>query len=224
MKNPWFNLTAKPPFVLDEDRSFLDSFNSRHRGSVKEIILDEMPSPYIGNPEASVIFLNLNPGYVAGESASPIISRFREMAKANLLHQFFDYPFYPLDPTLEGTPSGYRWFTQKFNPLIIASGMSSRALSQKIFLVEYFPYRSQKYGWDSNFLLSQEYSIDLVKKAISRQAIVVIMRGEALWLSALPILREYSNRCTLHSPQNVTISENNLGEEGFRAIMNKLRG
>ena len=144
MENPWLQLSDNPPFILPCDRESIDVFNSRQRSTPFEIILDEMPSPYIGDPESPVVFLNLNPGYSADESNSLRISRFREIARANLRHQFYDYPFYVLDQSLQGTPSGYEWFSQKFNPLMLATRMNAQDLSKKIFLVEYFPYRSKK--------------------------------------------------------------------------------
>lgn len=223
MTNPWLQLPKKSPFVLPCDIESINMFNSRQCSTPFEIILDEMPSPYIGNPESPVVFLNLNPGYSPNESNSPNISRFREIARANLLHQFYDYPFYVLDPSLNGTPSGYEWFSQKFRPLMYATGMNAKDLSQKIFLVEYFPYRSQKYKRNGSALSSQKYSIYLIEKAIAREAIIVIMRSKSFWLSVVPNLEKYLNCYTLHNPQNVTISENNLSTEEFEAVIKSLR-
>lgn len=224
MENPWLQLPKEPPFILSYDAESINIFNSKKHNTLFEIIVDEMPSPYIGDPEAPVVFLNLNPGYSPNESLSPKVSNFREVARANLLHQFYDYPFYVLDPSLKGTPSGYEWFSQKFSPLLHAVNMSPMDISKKIFLVEYFPYKSQQCSpkWKKNILPSQKYAISLVEKAIARQAMIIIMRGERPWLNAVPLLKEYPNRYTLHNPQNVTISENNLGKEGFWNVVKKI--
>lgn len=223
MTNPWLQLPKESPFVLPCDIESISIFNNRQRNTPFEIITEEIPSPYIGDPDASVVFLNLNPGYSPNESNSPNISRFREIAMANLLHQFTDYPFYVLDPSLNGTPSGYCWFNQKFSPLMRAVGMSAKDLSKKIFLVEYFPYRSKKFKWNGGILPSQKYAISLVEKAIAHEAIIVIMRSEKFWINAIPILKNYQKSYKLHSPQNVTISENNLGAEEFGAVIKSLR-
>jgi hypothetical protein len=227
MENPWIQIPEEPPFVLSCDRAIIDAFNSQKYGTPFEIILDEIPSPYIGDPESPVVFLNLNPGYSPEESRNPKISLFREVARANMLHQFVDYPFYVLDPSLKGTPSGYEWFSQKFGPLLRAArtkGMNPVDVSKKIFLVEYFPYKSQQCAskWKGDILLSQKYAVSLVEKAINRQATVVIMRSEKPWLNAVPSLENYQNRYTLHNPQNVTISENNLGWKGFQSVIESL--
>lgn len=170
MENPWLQLPKESPLVLPCDKGAIDVFNGRQHKTPLEIILDEIPSPYIGDPDAPVVFLNLNPGYSPDESNSPNISRFREIARANLFHQFYEYPFYVLDSSLKGTPAGYEWFSQKFRPLMYATGMNAKDLSQKIFLVEYFPYRSQKYKRNGSALSSQKYSIYLIEKAIAREA------------------------------------------------------
>jgi len=225
MKNPWLQLQKKAPFVLSCDAKLIDEFNRDWSNTQFEIILSETPSPYIGDPEAQIVFLNLNPGYSPyeiNESSSLKISHCDEIARENLLHKFYDYPFYVLDPSLAGTPSGYEWFNQRFSPLIKAAGMNTKELSKKIFLAEFFPYRSKKFKWVGSILPSQEYVVSLVEKAISRQAIIVIMRGEKLWFSAIPTLEKYYNRYTLHSPQNVTISEKNLGKEGFKVVIENL--
>jgi len=223
MKNPWLQLSKDSPFILPCDAKLINIFNNRWCDTPFEIILDEIPSPYIGNPESPVFFLNLNPAYSLEESNSPLINQYRKIARNNLLHEFKDYPFYVLNPLLVGTPSGYCWFKEKFNPLIKAINISKQEISKKIFLAEYFPYRSKKYKWGNDILPSQKYTISLIEKAIVRNAIIVIMRGRKLWFSLMPALKKYPNCYILHSPQNVTISEKNLGVDGFKIVVESLR-
>lgn len=221
--NPWTKLPSNAPFILPEDLDAIDNYNRRWVGTPYEILLGEIPSPYIGDPKASVILLNLNPGYSPDEQESPNIVYFREIARANLIHQFHDYPYYVLDPSLEGTPSGYTWFMQKLGPLMRAANLTAQELSKKLFTVEYFPYHSVKYGWQSGVLPSQKYATHLVREAISREAIIVVMRGKNTWMEAIPELIKYPKVYTLNSHQNVIISKNNLGEESFNFIVEKLR-
>jgi len=222
MENPWLNLSEHSPFILFSDIEKIQLYNSKQKYDKHRIILDELPSPYIGNPNAPIIFLNLNPAYSPEESQSSNYSRYQDIARMNLLHKFNDYPFYVLDPSLRGSPSGFDWFKQRFNPLIESSGLSDKEISNKLFLVEYFPYRSQKYNWKNGLLPSQYYSISLIKSAINRNAIIVIMRGKNLWFNAIPELKNYKNLYILHSCQYVTISENNIGYEGFEKITNRI--
>lgn len=217
--NPWIKLPENKPFILSEDKGLVDIHNKRWAGTPYEILLNEIPSPYIGDPKAPLVLLNLNPGYSPGDQNSSNLKRFREIAKANLLHQFGDYPYYVLDPSLQGTPSGYDWFMQKLGPLMRAANIIPQELSKKLFTVEYFPYHSVKYGWQGGLLPSQNYALYLLKEAMAAGAAVVIMRGRRVWAEALPELREYSKVYTLHSAQNVTLSERNLGSEAFANIL-----
>lgn len=222
MENPWLNLSEQSPFILSSDIEKIQLYNLKQKDDMHRIVLEELPSPYIGNPHAPVVFLNLNPAYSPDESQCSNYSKYKEIAKINLSHKFSDYPFYVLDPSLKGSPSGFEWFKQRFNPLIQSSGLSDKKISDKLFLIEYFPYRSQKYNWKNDLLPSQYYSFSLVKSAIDRKAIIVIMRGTNLWFNTVPELKNYENLYILHSCQNVTISENNLGYKGFWEIINKL--
>ena len=221
--NPWKKLSNLAPFVLSEDKELVDAHNNRYRGTPYEILLNEIPSPYIGDPKAPVVLLNLNPGYSPSDQESPNLMRFREVAKANLFHQFYDYPYYVLDPSLKGTPSGYVWFMQKLGPLMRATNLTAQELSKKLFTVEYFPYHSVKYGWRNGILPSQKYAIYLVKEAIMREAIIVIMRGKNIWTEAIPELIKYPKVYKLNSPQNVTMSEKNLGHEVFFKVIKQIK-
>ena len=222
MLNPWEQLPNIAPFILPEDKELIDKHNNRWAGTDFEILLNEIPSPYIGDPKAPIVLLNLNPGYSLGNQESPNLMCFREVARANLLHQFFDYPYYVLDPTLEGTPSGYTWFMQNLGPLMRAGNLTPQELSKKLFTVEYFPYHSVKYGWKGGILPSQKYAIHLLKEAIGKQAIIVIMRGKKVWETAVPELIKYPNVYTLSSSQNVTVSEKNLGYDAFYKVIDIL--
>ena len=222
MENPWTQLPQKPPFILSCDADEIEHFNTRQHDIKFKVILNEIPSPYIGNLESPVIFLNLNPAYSPEESESSQVAQYRKIAQMNLLHQFADYPFYVLDPSLKGTPSGYEWFNSRFSPLMHATGMSAKELSNKLFLVEFFPYRSQKCNWRGNILPSQRYALSLLEKAISRQATVIIMRSEKFWIDAVPALKTYPYCYKLHSCQQVYISEKNLGTKEFNAVVEKI--
>lgn len=223
MENPWLQLPKEPPFILPCDADKIEHFNTRQRDIKFKVILNENPSPYIGKPESSVIFLNLNPAYSLEESESPQIAQYQKIARMNLLHQFTDYPFYVLDPSLKGTPSGYEWFSKRFSPLMHATGMDAKELSNKLFLVEFFPYRSQKCNWSGDVISSQRYALSLIEKAISRRATIIVMRSEKNWFNALPVLKTYPHCYKLHSYQKVYISEKNLGTKEFNVVVEKLQ-
>ena len=61
-------------------------------------------------------------------------------------------------------------------------------------------------------LPSQEYSFHLVRQAINRNAIIVLMRSKKLWFSAVPELEDYHSVFSVRNVQNPTISPGNLPE------------
>lgn len=223
MKNPWTHLPNAAPYIIPEDEHIIGTFNAKQDGTDKEIMLSEIPSPYIGNPKAPVVFLNLNAAYDPKESQHHIIGLYREAAKKNLLHELEDYPCYVFNPALSGTPSGYKWFTKKFAPLMMASGINEHEFSRRVFIAEYFPYKSKKFGWkEKDLLYSQKYTFDLVERAVERGSLIVSMRSYKLWCEAVPSLQKYEQVFRLNSPQNVIISENNLGYEAFSKLVDKI--
>jgi hypothetical protein len=130
-----------------------------------------------------------------------------------------DFPFYYLDPRVSKTP-GARWWNDRLKWLlgVFAQG----PLSRSILCVEYFPYHSRKFGWHGLPLESQSYGFDLVRSAIDRCAVIVIMRGEDRWRGAVDELKLYSQVFRLRSWQNVALSPNNLEGEGFKYVVSAI--
>jgi len=226
MDNPWTHLPNDAPFVLPEDDGSVRAFNKRHAGKPTEVLFDQLPSPYVGNPEAAIVLLNLNPAYALETASTPTLAMFTDIAKANFAHRFFDYPFYPLDPRLEGSPSGYEWWSKRcLGDLIRESEIDVKEFAKKIFCAEFFPYHSRKYGWDGGVLPSQRYTMALVDAAVLRGALLIALWGngnKGAWLKAVPSLSS-NNIITLHSAQNPKISRGNLGDGLFEKIIKRLR-
>lgn len=84
--NPWLQLPAEPPYVLPADRPFVDRFNERARDRHR-IRLEIIPEPYLGNPDAPVVLLNLNPGFVDDDRGLLLEPPFNDAARANLEHR-----------------------------------------------------------------------------------------------------------------------------------------
>lgn len=66
MDNPWASIPDYAPFVLDADAALIASFNAS-ASEDHRIRLDVPPEPFLGNLEANVVLLNLNPGYDGSE-------------------------------------------------------------------------------------------------------------------------------------------------------------
>ena len=67
---------------------------------------------------------------------------------------------------------------------------------------------------------AQDYNFSLVKKAMEREAVIVLMRGKRRWFRDIAALEGYAGRCDLRSPQTASISRGNRDKfsEIVRAI------
>jgi len=210
--NPWRSLPEKAPFLLPEDGPLVCQFNLSASEAL-QIHPELLPEPFLGNPEAMVVLLNKNPGYSSANDLKnhPLSRR----ARGNLTHEPHRFPFYLLDPA-ENCALGYRWWNSKLGSLIKDCG--EHAVARSVFCVEYFPYHSRRFGHNRLELPSQQYSFHLVRSAIDRNAIIVVMRGKTQWLRTVPELKSYSRLCHLRNPQNPTISPNNC-PDGYESIV-----
>lgn len=102
-------------------------------------------------------------------------------------------------------------------------GASSRGnLANSLLSIEYFPYHSVSFAHSHVRLPSQQFSFDLVRKAIARDSEIIVARGFDSWVGAVPELAAYSRVCKLNSAQKSAMSANNLGPENFSRIVHTL--
>jgi hypothetical protein len=213
MDNPWHKLPREPRYVLSEDAFHLNQFNSRPRlKDEHKIRLEVFPEPYLGNPASPVVLLNLNPGFKETDIQRHHEPRFAELSRGNLLHLPAEFPFYLLDPTIDRTG----WWEKKLAALI--DRFDQRTVANSVFCIEYFPYHSCKFKRSRQVLDSQRYSFSLVREAIQRKAVILIMRARRRWYEQIPELESYAMGYVVSSWQNPVITENNFGE-GFGAAV-----
>ena len=93
MANPWKDFTVRDTeFVADGDRNGVAAHERRLgtlTGKSREayrLHTELLPTPYVGNPAAPVVFLNLNPGYAKQDLADYAEPAFRRAAFDNLTH------------------------------------------------------------------------------------------------------------------------------------------
>ena len=55
-------------------------------------------------------------------------------------------------------------------------------LSRNICSIQFFPYRSLKFGHGSIKLPSQNYTFALVRERLANGALIIVMRGYKLWV------------------------------------------
>ena len=228
MKNPWKDLPERKPFVLRDDLPMIESWrNDRKRDDAAKLHLELLPEPFLGDPKSPVVLLNLNPGFSDTDTFWHSRPDFSTCSRDNLLHRPAEYPFYLLNRRFANGPEEKeRWWDRKLRPLIAEvsklreepEDKARKLVARRLFCVEYFAYHSKKFTYRRRGLLrSQEYGCFLVRKALDRRAIVVILRARSRWFRAVPELREYERCFELLSPQNVVISKGNC-PDGFDMI------
>ena len=217
MVNPWLSLSDTAPFLLASDLRNILHFNTMTKPQ-HQIHGELLPEPYLGNPQANILLLNLNPGFderdIAFHQGSDY---FVKTSRANLAHASQAYPFYLLDPHNAASP-GATWWRSKLKRLIDRYGVYK--IANEVCVIEYFPYHSEKFGCKSD-IPSQTYGFSLLQEAMKRNALVIQMRSRRLWQSKVPGLRSYPHYYELKNPQNTVISENNC-PDGYPTILKTL--
>lgn len=231
MENPWIEFAKNYDnnnLVLETEKSIIAEFNTTAKEDFK-IHTNIAPAPFMGNFENSeIVILMLNPGYDPKENERGFYEKFKSywineiQRKKSSKHSLF---------CLEEEYCEYSdyWF-KKLTPLIHIS--SNEKISEKISKIQLFPYHSKsykkipaslikKYGFDK-YLPSQLYNFEIVKKAMERNAIIIIPRAKKQWFEAIKGLSEYPNKYITNSYQNIILSENNLGKETFNLLKKKL--
>lgn len=219
MQNFWDDLPITSPYVLPCDRPILDRFSPKLIGDVA-IRLDTLPYPYLGNPEmANVLLLALNGGfapevlnYISGD---PV---YVDQRRKSLTFES-DYPFFYLDPRFDYT-LGYQWWHRRLSYFIQRRGQ--KAVADQFACIQFFPYCSTRYKALPKTLPSQEYSFGLVRQAIADKKEIVLMRSRALWLTAIPELRDYPY-IELKFPRNPHIDRKHMTGEQFARIENAVQ-
>ena len=214
MQNPWLDLPLQQPYVLPQERDIITAFNASASDKY-QFHCELPPEPYLGNPEAEIVLLNLNPGFSEHDAAFYAHENINLIWRKNLLHEGLKFPFFMLDTNIPQHTAGPKWWSKKLKEPIILAGRET--VSERFCCIEYFPYHSQRYGSFKAILPSQKYNFHLVEKAIKRKAVIILMRSSRLWFSAVPDLEKYDLLFKLNSWQNPVISKKNC-PSGFSII------
>jgi hypothetical protein len=218
--NPWQRLPAQPPFVHPDDQTAVGKFNAQAAPALKLRVNDLLPEPFLGDPRAPVILLSNNPGmgkFVHLRQTSSFMRRMRD----GICLKFSKYPFIYLDP--EFAQVGY-WWRQKLKSLLERFG--AEVVARSICNIVYFPYPSDKFGHRRCELPSQQYSFDLVRSAVERGAVIVLMRKGQLrhWEAKVPELKDYRNYVVLRNPQMPAVSRFNCDPGDYDKVVHAIEG
>jgi hypothetical protein len=214
--NPWLAVPSQPPYVLPCDSGAIRAYNAKAPEKYR-VQLNSLPEPFIGITTAPVVLLNQNPGFDDGDPQDHAHPKFQALLRNNYSQGWSAFPFYSLDPSFEN--GGREWWERKLSWLL--KKFKPIELARSILCVEYFPYHSRRFCHASLEVPSQEYGFGLVRSAIARGAVVVIMRARALWIKRVPELERYSRAFRLNSPQNVVVSPGNCA--GFDVVVSAIR-
>jgi len=200
--NPWLALGKEQPFVLDGDLEAIRTINSKHSGRETEIRLDVMPEPFVGNPEAPIWLLNLNPGFDEGDLTHG--DDIREQQRTALTLEA-DH-FWLLNPKNDHIP-GYHWWTKRTRKLAEEVGL--RNVTTGLFCVELFPYHSQSFLPGAK-VPSQDFTFEVVRSGVRKKKTFLVMRSEKVWRQAVPelgdadLIRTNTPRCAYLTPGNIS--------------------
>ncbi len=177
--------------------------------------LDTLAYPYLGNPAtADVLLLALNGGFKPEVldylRTDPV---YIDQRRKGLTFES-DYPFFYLDPRFTYT-KGHQWWRRRLSYFVERQGL--KAVADKFACVQLFPYCSAKYAPLPQSVPSQAYSFDLVRQAIQNKKEIVIMRSRAMWLAAVPELKDYPY-IELNFPRTTFIARNHMAEEEFKRL------
>lgn len=206
MINPWVLLPNEPPYVLPTDACAVNKFNSTAKPE-KQYDLSLLPEPFFGPPDAPIVLLALNPGLNPLDVVVHAQKEFATQARRSLSHDLSPYPFLHLQAA-SSTP-GALWWRRIAGPLIRETSFDAVACG--ILCVQYFPYHSRSFSTSSPDIPSQQYSWNLVRSAIKRNAEIVVMRSWRLWSSAVPELTTHTKVHLVRNPRNPSLSRGNLG-------------
>lgn len=223
--NPWLALPQSAPYLLASDRAAVEHFNSKPARKSEHSFHTELPPlPFQGAPTAPVLVLALNPGYAKSDDDNHVTPAFLKANRRNYAHQPADYPFFFLDPQYAGD-AGQKWWHTRLAHLRQESkhkgAFSDEHLAKSLLCVQYFPYRSERYSAAS--VESQQYGFELVKQAMERNALIILLRSRALWYEAVPKLEKYENLLEVSCRLQPVLSRKQLGDAGWEKLVAALQ-
>lgn len=210
------------PFVLPQDKPYILELNRYRKSNNSQCInLNLPPTPFVGSTIAPVVILLANPGVGVGDRREQTTPAALEAIYAGF-QKGRNAPFWPLMDTFENTNAG-RWWTSKTRDLANEVG-GRQELAGKLQAIEVHGYHSEKWAPPMSNFPSQGYGFELVRRAMDRDAFIIIGRARSYWYSAIPELRRYPRHIrSLVSTQSAYLSRGNLGAN-YRKVIKALEG
>jgi hypothetical protein len=125
-----------------------------------------------------------------------------------------EFPHFHFDPELKGT-EGANWFESKYKWLLDAT--SRKALASNLITCELAPYHSVKWKVPRVMPPTQEFTYQIIRDGIERNAVILLARSAKIWIHHIPELEKYP-RVYRPNSINASISPNNY-PVGFDKII-----
>lgn len=205
--NPWQGFDFSDEMVHPDDLDAVRFHNDSSKSDY-QFLLHLAPEPWIGNLAGNLLVLYSNPGATEA-NLNKILQPNHELVMQksikNLNQENDAYPHFHFDPELEQT-EGAQWFKSKYRWLIDAT--SNQAVSKNLITCELAPYHSVKWKAPKLKLPTQEFTYQIIREAIAREAVILLARTPKIWIQNIPELLKYPK---VYSPNsiNASISPNN---------------
>ena len=224
MENPWasYSLKNETPKFHSLDLAHALAFNRLIAGNPNYVLADYLdPYPYTGNPDANVFVLLANPG-ISEPQKNPdfrMHTRFTERNLENLRHEsadtFISWIHSPENPERE-----VDWWIPRIKNVV--QDTSLERVSKNLFFINFHPYNSVSWFRIPFTFPTQEYLFQLVRAAMSRNALIVLARNELGWCTAIPELLEYKGLVKFKSTRSAHVSRKNLGSEAYENLLSRI--
>ena len=169
---------SSAPYIHNRDKPFLVDRQIRFEDHLT-------PYPYLGDlRRARVWLLMLNSSVDSADAADEQQPYFKELSKRNIEQDFagVEFPFFSLDPQLEGTGT-YRYYNTKrgLGQLVrslavqraIPEVVARKLVSQYVAVLELLPYRSKNFPAAAAQLPSVNLSRAAAHEALAQRLLLV---------------------------------------------------
>jgi hypothetical protein len=189
-KNPWAGFRYSDSMLHPDDAESVEFHNSSSKADY-QFLLHLAPEPWIGSLQGNLLVLYSNPGATQDNLNKVLQLKHNEVMEksiSNLNQEITSFPHFHFDPELKDTEGG-KWFRSKYRWLIEET--SDRAVSENLITCELAPYHSVKWKIPRRKLPTQEFTYEIIRNAMSRDAVILLARTPKVWLENLPELEKY---------------------------------
>ena len=219
--NPWEELPSTAPIVAPVDARLF----ARHPQwtNASGLLLDRLPSPFVGALDAPVIMLGLNPSGKGGDSE--LGPDFTAQRRAELRFAA-DHPYIALNPRFAHTHA-YEWHNKLLKRLITSVGGSDleegrKRVAHGLLWLQLFGYQCARWEFvpvglrraaERGEVPSQTFALQVVRDAIASRKIIVVGRSLKESTQCVPVLGSYDYILTKNK-RRPFVTPNNLVPEG----------